>query len=379
MAGVRRLVVKVGSSLIAHRNTGVSRERIRALADAVTTLPPPAREVIIVTSGAIAAGRSVCGGMERPTTIPQKQALAAIGQGRLMGTYDEVFLAAGRKVAQILLTLEDFRDRRRFLNARNTIFTLLSWGVIPVVNENDTVAVDEIKFGDNDTLSALVTSLAEADLLIILSDVEGLFDGNPADHPEARLIATVRRVDESVLEVAGGTSSGVGTGGMATKVKAALKVMDLGLPTVIASGHRPDALPRILAGEEEGTLFLPRPVPMNRRKHWIRHTLRPRGSLTLDRGAVRAITGQGRSLLAAGISAVEGNFRAGDAVRCLDQEGREFARGLVNYSAREVDLIRGRHTDEIEGVLGYKDYDEVVHRDDLVLLERPGHPRSGPT
>jgi glutamate 5-kinase len=374
MAGVRRLVVKVGSSLITETvddRPRLSEERIRLLADAIRGLPEHVREVVVVSSGAIAAGRDRAG-MGRPVSIPQKQALAAIGQGRLMQAWERVFSEAGRTVGQVLLTQEDFDDRRRFINARNTLFTLLSWGVVPVINENDTVAVDEIKLGDNDTLSALVTSLTEADLLLILSDVEGLYDADPRTTPDARLVREVRRIDPATLASAGGAGSCVGTGGMTTKLRAAAKVMDLGVPTVIAGGHVPRVIARVVAGEEVGTIFLPRKAKLPGRKHWIRHTLRPRGSIVVDRGGAAAVLQRGKSLLPAGIVSVQGEFRQGDAVRCLDLDGVEFARGLVNYGAREVEAIRGRRTDEIESVLGYKYYDEVIHRDDLVVVSAAG-------
>ncbi len=368
MAAARRVVVKVGSSLVTDERLDLAEEKIERLAQAVAGLPSGVKDVVIVTSGAIAAGRAK-GHFDRPASIPQKQALAALGQSRLMWAYEKIFSAYGRKVAQVLLTLDDFHHRRRFVNARNTVFTLLAWGVIPVVNENDTVAVEEIKFGDNDNLSALVTSLAEADLLVILSDVGGLYDGDPRVKPDARLIPVVGRVDAALLAMAGGSRSGVGTGGMTTKLKAAAKVMDLGVPVVIADGHAPGVIGRILAGEEVGTLFTPRQDRLAGRKHWIRHTLRPKGSLTVDLGGVAAILDKGSSLLPVGVVKVEGSFKSGDAVRCLDEAGREFARGLVNYDARELELIRGRHTDEIEAALGYKYYDEVIHRDDLVLVK----------
>ncbi len=368
LAGTKRLVIKVGSSIITDEGLNLSEEKLRRLAEGIHDLPLGVKEVIIVTSGAIAAGRGKCN-LPRPSNIPQKQAMAALGQSRLMWAYEKIFSEQGRKVAQVLLTLDDFNHRRRFINARNTIFTLLSWGVIPVVNENDTVAVEEIKFGDNDTLSALVTSLSEADLLVILSDVEGLYDGDPGVKADARLIPEVGKVDAKLLAVAGGSASGVGTGGMVTKLQAAAKVIDLGVPVVIANGHTAGVIPRIMSGEEIGTLFLPRKEKLAGRKHWIRHTLRPKGTLVVDGGGVEAILGKGRSLLSVGIKGVEGDFKAGDPVRCVDEAGREFARGLVNFSAREIQLIKGRHTDEIESILGYKYYDEVIHRDDLVIIK----------
>ncbi len=376
MSGVRRLVIKVGSSIITEvgsEGPRLAEGKIRALAGSVQRLPERVRDVIIVSSGAIAAGRGKAS-LPRPATVPEKQALAALGQSRLMWAYETVFREYGRNVAQVLLTLDDVHSRGRFVNARNTLDTLLGWGVIPVVNENDTVVVEEIKFGDNDTLSALVTSLADADLLVILSDVAGLYDGDPRREPGAHLIHSVQRVDAALLALAGGSGSAVGTGGMTTKLTAAAKVMDLGVPVVIADGHAAGTVERILAGEEVGTLFVPRRQRMAKRKHWIRHTLRPRGTLTVDAGAVRAVLSGGKSLLAAGIVAVEGSFKSGDAVRCVDHEGREFARGLAGYSAREIGLIRGRHTDAIEAVLGYKYQDEVIHRDNLVLVERGESP-----
>ncbi len=371
MAGVRRLVVKVGSSLIADPDQGILENPLRALLGDLVNLPPRVTDLVIVSSGAIAAGRGKCG-LGKPSTIPQKQALAALGQSRLMWAYENILSEHGRKAAQILLTLDDFRDRRRFLNARNTLFTLLAWGMVPVINENDTVAVDEIKLGDNDNLSALVTGAAEADLLVILSDVDGLHESDPRTDPSAKRVPVVRRIDAAILATAGGTGSSVGTGGMATKLAAAAKVNDLGVPVVIAAGTNPGVVGRIVAGQDIGTLFLPR-QRLAGRKHWILHTQRPKGTLRIDPGGVEAIVAGGGSLLAVGIREVDGTFSAGDAVRLADRDGREFARGLVNYGSREVLLIRGRRTDEIEAVLGYKYFDEVINRDDLVLTDEPGH------
>jgi glutamate 5-kinase len=368
---VRRVVVKVGSSIITDESLTVSEERIGRIAAAIHRLAPTVPEFVVVTSGAIAAGRAKAG-LGRPTTIPQKQAMAALGQSRLMWAYETVFSAHARNVAQILLTLDDFHSRRRFINARNTLFTLLSWGFVPIVNENDTVAVDEIKFGDNDNLSALVTSLSEADLLIILSDVDGLHDANPATSPGARRIPEVARIDAKILAMAGGTGSRVGTGGMITKLQAAGKVVDLGVPVVIADGHQPGVIERIVAGEDVGTLFLPRTERMAGRKHWIRHTLRPRGTVVVDRGGTAAILQKGKSLLPVGVVRAEGPFRPGDAVRCVDPSGREFARGIARYSDRELSLIAGHRTDEIESILGYNSGDEVVHRDDMVIIPAAG-------
>lgn len=364
---VKKLVIKVGTSIITDEALNLSEKKIRGLAEDVHSLQPRIRDVIIVTSGAIAAGRAKCN-LERPVDIPMKQAMAALGQSRLIWAYEKIFSEYGRKVAQILLTLDIFNDRQRYIHARNTIVTLLSLGVMPVVNENDTVAVEEIKFGDNDTLSALVTSLSEADLLLILSDVDGLYESDPRKKKDVRLVPVVEKIDNKVLSLAGGTTSETGTGGMTTKLEAAAKVMDLGVPVIIANGHVPGIIGRIMNGEDIGTIFIPRKEKLASRKHWILHTIRPKGKLIIDRGGVDAIVNNGKSLLPVGITGVKNVFSPGDAVRCVDEDGREFARGLVNYTSKEIDLIRGRHTDEIESILGYKYYDEVIHRDDLVLI-----------
>jgi glutamate 5-kinase len=364
---VKRLVIKVGTSIITDDDLSLSQGKIQCLASDIHGLPPGVKEVIIVSSGAIASGRTKSA-WGREKNIPQKQALAAMGQSGLMQAYEKAFSRHSRPVAQVLLTREDCENRRRFINARNTFFTLLSWGVVPVVNENDTVAVEEIKVGDNDTLSALVTNLVEADLLIILSDVDGLYEGDPKTDRKARLIPVVKKVDRGLMAMAGESISPTGTGGMATKLSAAAMVMDLGVPVIVANGHTPGIIGRVMGGEEAGTLFSPEKSRMASRKHWILHTLRPRGELVVDRGGVEAIIDHGKSLLPVGILEVKGRFETGDAVRCLSEEGLEFARGLANYTSREVDLLRGHRSDEIESILGYKYYDEVIHRDDLVIV-----------
>jgi glutamate 5-kinase len=367
----RRVVVKLGTSVLtggpAARSTGLDRPYFSRLAAQVERLAAGGRETVLVSSAAIACGMHVLGLKERPRAIPLKQACAAVGQSGLMRAYEEAFAPHGRTVAQILLAADDLADRRRFLNARNTLRALLAARVVPVVNENDTVTVDEIRFGDNDTLSALVTNVVEADLLVILSDIDGLYDADPRREPSAQLLSQIDEVDDGVLAKAGGAGA-LGSGGMATKLEAARKAALFGVPTLVANGRTEDVLARLLAGEPLGTLFRPREDRLASRKHWIAFGLTPSGTLTLDDGAVRAIVENGKSLLPSGVIAVAGRFEAGDSVRLVDSAGREVARGLVNYPSHEVERIARCKTTEIEARLGYKSLDEVVHRDDLVVL-----------
>jgi glutamate 5-kinase len=325
-------------------------------------------EVILVSSGAIAAGRARLRMTERPRTIPQKQAAAAVGQSALIQAWERAFSAHRRRVAQLLLTADDLANRRRFLNARHTLMTLLRLGIVPVINENDTVAVEEIKFGDNDHLSSLVTNLIQADLLVILTDTEGLHDADPRVSRRARLIPLVRELTPMIERLARSEAGDVGTGGMASKVAAARKAGHFGVPCVVASGRRQRIVSRILDGEALGTLFLPRAARLSSRKHWIAFTREPQGSIRVDEGAVTALRERGKSLLPSGVVEVSGRFRTGDLVRIADPRGHEFARGLAQYGAEEIGRIQGLRTSEIEKVLGYKSTDEVIHRDDLVLL-----------
>ncbi len=359
---VRRVVVKIGSRLIAER----PEERVTMLAQEARALRDRGVELAIVSSGAIALGVEGLGLSERPRTIPRLQAAAAVGQGRLMQLYQHALAAHGLVAAQLLLTHGDVRARTRYLNAHHALRALLELGAVPIINENDTVSVDEIKFGDNDRLAALVCSLVEAELLILLTDVEGLFDGDP--RAGARLIRAVRAIDREAAPVAGSAGSSVGTGGMASKVEAARMAGSFGVPTVIASGRRPRPVASILEGEEAGTVFWPEVERLQSRKHWIAYALKPGGQLRVDEGARRAIVEVGKSLLPSGITAVAGSFEPGDAVALCDEAGREFARGLVGYSAAEVERIRGHQTAELEALIGYRGTDEVVHRDDLVVL-----------
>lgn len=365
---VRRIVVKVGSSILASVERGLHYEVFSQLTKEISDLKRQGYEIVLVSSGAIAAGMEKLGYKTRPQSITQKQATAAVGQGRLIHIYENYFSRYQQMVAQILLTHDDLSHRRRFLNARNTLLTLLDLGIIPIINENDTVVVDEIKFGDNDNLSALVTNLIEADLLIILTDIEGLCDRDPRRYPDAKCIPFIEDIDADLGAVSGGTKNEMSVGGMASKIQAARKASRFGIPTVIACGRKRDVLRQILRGKEIGTFILPQPKTLSSRKHWIAFNLKPKGDLIVDEGAKRAIVQKGKSLLPSGVLEVKGTFDRGDPVSCIGPRGKEFARGLVNYSVQELERIKGHKTGEIEKILGYKYSDEVIHRDDLVVL-----------
>jgi glutamate 5-kinase len=363
---VRRLVVKVGSGLVSS-DAGVEPERIAALAEELGAVRP-GREIALVTSGAIATGAARLGLAERPRTIPEKQAAAAVGQAALMWQYERAFEAHGLPVGQVLLTAQDIADRTRYLNARNTLLTLLRLGVVPIVNENDTVAVDEIKVGDNDNLSALVASLVDADLLVLLTDVDGLYTGDPSVDATARKLDTVEAVTEDIARLVWDRTGRLSVGGMATKLVAAQKAAAAGIPMIIARGGEPGVLRRLLAGEPLGTYFAAKADPLTARKRWIAFAVPPQGRLTVDDGALRALTRQGRSLLPSGVVEVEGDFVAGEVVALVGVgNGKEIGRGLVNFDADELRKIRGAQTREIETRLGYKSADEVIHRDNLVI------------
>ncbi len=367
---VRRAVIKLGSSIVSGPD-GIDRDRMRRLIGELHALRAGGLHVVVVTSGAIAAGRARLRLTERPKTIPQKQAAAAVGQIGLMALYEECFGALGDVVAQVLLTHDDLAHRRRYINARHTFEELLQANVVPIVNENDTVAIDEMRFnfGDNDNLSALVATLIGADLLVILSDAAGLYTADPRVDPDAVLVPVVTNITEDIERYVSGRHGPLGTGGMGTKVNAARTANEAGIPCLIADGLTTDVLPAIFdAARAAGTLFLPTGDRLNRRKHWIAHTLKPTGTITVDQGAYNAIARQGRSLLPKGIVQVSGTFGAGECVSCIGPEEREFARGLVNYSAAELVKLKGLHTSEIESALGYKVANEIIHRDDLVLL-----------
>ncbi len=366
---VRRVVIKIGSSVLTAGRDTLERDVFENLAKKIYWLRQKRIEVVIVSSGAIAAGKKSLVCIEQPVTIPQKQASAAIGQARLMWHYEDSFGAYGCSTAQVLLTHDALSDRQKFLNARNTLFTLLQCGIIPIINENDSVIVDEIKFGDNDVLSALVTNLVDADLLLILTDRDGLCARDPQLCKDAELIKVVETIDNEIEEIARGSSGSLGTGGMASKVDAAKKASFFGIPTVVVNGNKRDIISEVFEGADVGTLFLPRKTKLSSRKHWIAFNLKPKGTLIVDEGAKKAIVEKGKSLLSSGLVDVKGCFEFGDPVKCVDSSGREFARGLVNYRAEEVVKLKGLHSREIRRVLGYKYYDEIIHRDDLVVIE----------
>lgn len=363
---VRRVVVKVGSGVLT-RDDGLNTKVIRRLAREVSSLMDQGQQVILVSSGAVASGMKKMDMAVRPADIPHKQAVAAIGQPRLMLEYEKAFASYERKVAQILLTRDDLSNRRRYLNARNTINVLLDWKIVPIINENDTVVVAELKFGDNDNLSAMITHLMDAQILINLTDIDGFYDKDPRSHEDALLIPLVSRIDRSMEKAALDIPGAFGMGGMSSKIKTARKVTTSGIPMVIASGLKANVLKRLFEGRDVGTLFLPGRQKMGSRKCWIGFTLKSMGTIKVDRGAAKAMFKQGRSLLPIGILDVEGDFGIGAPVSCVDPDGLPFARGLVNYSASDIRKLMGLKTDQIERRLGYKYYDEVIHRDNLVI------------
>jgi glutamate 5-kinase len=368
----RRLVVKVGSGQIASPSEGLDAKRISALAADIAGLVGERREVVLVSSGAIVAGTARLGLSSRRRSIPETQAAAAVGQSSLMWHYEQAFKRHGIKVGQVLLTAQDISDRGRYLNARNTLLALLDFGVLPVVNENDTVAVEEIKVGDNDNLAALVAHLVDADLLVLLTDVDGLYTGDPQRDPAAIRIETVEAVTEEIRRLCFDEVGRVSVGGMATKLEAAQKAGASGIPMVIANGRERGTLGRLLKGEPLGTYFLPRDDRLAARKRWIAFAVPPQGRLMVDAGARKALTEKGKSLLPSGLVEVTGEFRAGEVVALAEPEGDDFARGLVNYDAGDLRKIRGAKTAEIEKALGYKGLAEVIHRDNLVVLSGPG-------
>jgi glutamate 5-kinase len=369
LSKARRVVIKVGSAVLTSSGGGLDQKRIEQLAGEIVSIMDERREVVLVSSGAIAAGLAKLGLKKtKGMPLPLKQAAAAVGQSGLMWMYEKTFGAHGKKVAQVLLTREDLSNRSRFLNARNTLHTLLEYDVIPIINENDTVAVDEIKFGDNDNLSGMVVQLTDADLLVILSDIDGLYTADPRIHADARFIPVVEKITAEMERGAGDALSGVGTGGMRSKMMTAKKVGAYGVPMVIMNGKKAGMLASLFGNKVVGTLFLPRLEKMDSRKHWIAYTAASRGGIVVDDGGREALVNKGKSLLPGGVVSIEGTFKVGDCVNCLDIRGNVFARGLTKYSSEELERIRGLKTSQIEPVLGHKDYDEVIHRDDLVIL-----------
>lgn len=365
----RRWVVKIGSSLVTAQGRGLDLDAILAWAEELATLHADGVEIILVSSGAVAEGMSRLGWTRRPHALHELQATAAVGQMGLVQAYEACFKRHDIRTAQILLTHDDVSDRQRYLNARSTLRTLIGLRCIPVVNENDTVANDEFRFGENDTLAALVANLIEADLLVMLTDTEGLYDSDPRQNPHARLIEEGHADDPALASMAGDAGSPWGRGGMATKVDAAARAARSGTATVIAPGGEAKVLSRLHTGETLGTLLLPRQEPQLARKRWLASQLGVRGTLHVDAGAARVLRDSGVSLLAVGVTAVEGSFRRGEVVACLDPEGREVARGLVNYPAEDVRRIMGRPSGEIESILGYVSEPELIDRDNMVLTE----------
>lgn len=364
------IVVKVGTSSLTNPETGnLSLSTIATIVEVLSDLRRSGHRVVLVSSGAVGVGCARLGMTERPKTIAVKQAVAAVGQGRLMRVYDDLFTEMKQPIAQVLLTRGDLVERSRYVNVYRTFHELLNLNVIPIVNENDTVAVDELKFGDNDTLSALVASLVDADWLFLMTDVDRLYTANPRTNPDAKPIDVVRNLDELNVDTAtGGTQWG--TGGMETKIAAARIAMGAGVRTVIMKSDAPGNVLKILAGESIGTRFEPQENPITARQRWIAHGMVPAGKLYLDDGAVEAVRNGGRSFLGAGLMGLEGEFQREDTVRLCNIHGQEIARGLVNYSHTELQKIRGRRSDEISQILGYDGEETVVHRDNLVLMRK---------
>jgi glutamate 5-kinase len=368
-ARAKRIVVKVGSSTLT-RNGQLRAQVFTRLARQIAALLKGGREVVLVSSGSIAVGSRELGWSHRGNSIPEKQAAAAVGQIGLVELYKRRFARLGIQVAQVLLTRPGLEERERFLNARHTLLELLRLGVVPIVNENDTVSTEEIRFGDNDNLSATIVNLLGAELLVILTDVDGLHRERPVPgQPLPPLIGLVKSITPEVERAAEGSENAFGRGGMITKLQAASSAARSGAATVVCNGRTPDVLERVVEGEPVGTLFLPR-ERMASRKHWLAFTARTRGRLVIDDGAVRALVERGRSLLPAGVLEVHGSFRIGDSVACVDGRGRELARGLTAYAAEDVNRIRGLATREIARVLGYSNGEEVIHRDDLVVVDQ---------
>lgn len=368
VSGAQKIVVKVGTSTLTHSNGKLNLEQIEKLVRQLSDLRNRGKDVVLVSSGAVGAGMGKLNMENRPKTIPEKQAVAAVGQGILMHIYEKFFAEYGQSTAQLLLTKADLEHRGRFLNARNTLLTLFGFGVIPIVNENDTVAFEEIRFGDNDTLAALVGTLVDADLIILLTDIDGFYDSNPRENPDARRISVVKTVDESVEKRAGSVGSKFGSGGMVTKISAAGISVNAGIPMVIAGGSEPDVLRRLLDGEDIGSLFLPIEMKPHLRKKWIAFGSHIGGRIRVDAGAKTALTEKGKSLLASGIVGVEGSFHAGDVVEITDADGRVFAKGIINYAADETEKIKGKKSSEISQFVDTKIYDEVIHRDNMTLI-----------
>lgn len=363
-----RVVVKIGTSTLTYNNGKLNLFRIEKLVRELADLANQGKEIILVTSGAVGAGLDRLGSTERPKTIPEKQAVAAIGQGILMHMYEKLFAEYGQIVAQVLLTRENSVKHKLYINSRNTLLTLLKMGVIPVINENDAIAIDELKIGDNHTLSATVATIVAADLLIILSDIEGVFTANPQNDPTAQLIEEITDITPEIEELAGGAGSKLGTGGMYTKIQAAKIAVNAGVTMVIASGALEGVVRNILSGENIGTIFPAKEQHLQVRKSWLAFGAMIKGELVVDEGCEKALITEGSSLLSVGIVEVKGTFDQGNSVRILSKQGREIARGLANYNSEEIKKICGKNTNNISKILGSKLYDEVIHRDNMVIM-----------
>ncbi|KOR31007.1 gamma-glutamyl kinase [Achromatium sp. WMS2] len=363
----KRWVIKIGSALLTEDGNGLKQDTLAIWVAQMADLIKAGIELVIVSSGAVAEGMSRMGWRTRPDTLHQLQAAAAIGQMGLIRAYEVCFQVHGRHTAQILLTRDDLTNRIRYLNARSTLKTLIDLGVVPIVNENDTVATDELRFGDNDTLGALIANLIEADVLVLLTDQDGLFEQDPRINPDSCIISSTRVDDLKLDACAGGSVTGLGRGGMITKIRAARLAARSGTATVIAPGRGQDVLRRIQRGEPVGTLITAIQGPQAARKRWLAGHLQPHGQIVIDAGAVKRLRETGSSLLAVGVKEVKGNFQRGEVVICLDEQGKEVARGLINYNSQETMLIMGQNTVKIRAILGYLDQEELIHRDNLVL------------
>ncbi len=362
----KRVVVKIGSNVLTENN-GLNVKVIRSITRQICRLIDNGRDIILVSSGAMASGVKKIGLPRRPDELPKRQAVAAVGQPGLITAYEKAFGRHHKKVAQILLTSEDLSNRKRYLNARNTMNTLLSWQVVPIINENDTVSVEEIQFGDNDNLAAMITLLMDADILINLTDIEGLFDKDPRIHQDATLIPIVTTITKNTEQYASEIAGALGTGGMMSKIKAAKKVNSAGVPMVIAKGDTPNILAKIFSDNARGTFFMPRKEKLTSRKCWIAFSLKPYGTIKIDDGAAEAILKNGKSLLPSGIIAVEADFNIGAPVEFKNRKNETLGIGFANYSATDIRKIMGLKSKQIKAVLGHKSYDEVIHRDNLVI------------
>lgn len=366
----KKIVVKIGTSSITHASGLLDLNRMENIVRQLSNLHNKGYDIVLVSSGAIGAGMGKLGLNQKPNTIPEKQAAAAVGQGILVHMYEKLFLEYSKTVAQILLTKEDTANRSRFLNARNTFFTLFNQNVIPIINENDAIVIDEIKFGDNDTLSALVTNLIDADLLILLSDIDGLYSSNPRTNIDAKLISTVDKITNDIKNIAGDAGTKFGTGGMSTKIEAAEIAMSSGASMIIVNGSTPNIINRVIEGENLGTFFKANNNLQHARKRWIAYNTSLKGNIIIDSGAKDAVINHHKSLLPAGIKSISGSFNKGDVVSIIDIDNNEIARGITNYNCKDLDLIKGINSSEIVNKLGYKNYDVVIHINNLVILKQ---------